>query len=352
MRVERRCDITRRIGDSRQEQTNLTNKRIKSNCAASSSSGQVNPEAMQAEARDAMLAEASREEMLAASARDTMLAEAAAMENLQKNLAKAAYREERDAMLAETRDAMLEAKRAAHREEATESAHREALRVTNRTEAMEKFYLDEFTASKREMDSKISALQTELSARCNDAKQSMAAVQAMHSELAQDARMRKLEAIGRDLMYHMKRGHKDDADEILRDTVQLQAVAKIQDNAGMTPLHVACRLVHEEWVETLIEAYPDAANFHTFSVSNPKRWTPLQCMADTPAKVEGKCQMQAICTMLIEIMSAEALCSQTETGGQTFLHTMASRGHCSVIEHVLPLLKEQLGGDELGEPQN
>jgi hypothetical protein len=288
------------------------------------------------------------EEMLAAEARESMRAEVEATEEMQ------AARKE---MLAEAKVAMLEAK-SAQRAEATEAAQREALRVTNRTEAMEKFYRDELTEAKREMDCKISALQTELSARCIEAKRSVAAVQEMHSELsarcneAKGQRVDEVEAIGRDLMYRMLNGDEDYADEILQDRVHLQDVAAIRDFNGMTPLHVACRLVHVVWVETLVEAYPDAANFRTFLVSNPKSWTPLQCMADTPAKVEGICKMQAICTMLIENMSAEALFNQTETGGQNFLHTMTSRGHSSVIERVLPLLKEQLGGEQLGEPRN
>jgi hypothetical protein len=259
-----------------------------------------------------------------------------------------ALREERYAMHAETMEALQEAQK----EQAAELARKEAIRVS-------RFYEDQLKANKREMESQITALKAQLAVKSEDAEQHMAQVTELIAELKEDRQMQRIEELGKKLITCMQNENIGEVEDILKDK-RLREIAKIQDRNGMTPLHQASRCVNPEWVQKLLEAHPDAVNYRTFSTSNPKRWTALQCLADTPRNnkdneesVLKEEQLMEVCKSLIENMSNDALFNQTETGGQTFLHTMASRGHLKAIEYVvLPHLDGLWGREELGEPPN
>ena len=60
---------------------------------------------------------------------------------------------------------------------------------------------------------------------------------------------------------------------------------RYMDDCGMTVLHHAARNCMLEVAERIVEtAGQDLVNAVTFTNRNPARWTPLQCLADTPCK--------------------------------------------------------------------
>jgi hypothetical protein len=90
---------------------------------------------------------------------------------------------------------------------------------------------------------------------------------------------------------------------------------------------------------------PELANETTYQYECPGRWTPLQCLVDTPVSKtqHGRSQLTQLALELLSRMNLTAIFNTTYKGGHTFLHQLVSRGHENGLQQVLSKLWQILG---------